>query len=157
MDPIGQWLSESARPTSGPALSVGCERAVRVGLERRCWAGHAGPSCQRVRAVSGKKEKEKGSWAVGAGLGQGEWCWAVAWGLGRSVKELAREGKRENGPQWMFLGRTGFGLETGLGCLCWVCWDLRFGPLLLFFFFFKPHNLFEFKFKFEFNPNTQPK
>ena len=107
--------------------------------------------------VSGEKEKEKGIWAVGAGLGQGEWCWAVAWGLGRSVKELAREGKRENGPQWMFLGRTRFGLETGLGCLCWVCWDLRFGPLLLFFFFFKPHNLFEFKFKFEFNPNTQPK
>ena len=70
--------------------------------------------------VSGEKEKEKGSWAVGAGLGQGEWCWAMAWGLGRSVKELACEGKRENGPQWMFLGRTGFGLETGLGCRCWV-------------------------------------
>ena len=41
--------------------------------------------------VSGEKEKEKGSWAVGAGLG-------------RSVKELAREGKRENGPQWRFAG-----------------------------------------------------
>ena len=54
--------------------------------------------------VSGEKEKEKGIWAVGAGLGQGEWCWAVAWGLGRSVKELAREGKRENGPQWRFAG-----------------------------------------------------
>ena len=60
--------------------------------------------------MSGEKEKEKGIWAVGARLGQGEWCWAVAWGLDRNVKELAREGKRENGPQWMFLGRTGFGL-----------------------------------------------
>jgi hypothetical protein len=49
------------------------------------------------------------------------------------------------------------GLGTGVGCRCWVCWDLRFGPLLLFFFFFKPHNQFEFKFKFEFNPNTQSK
>ena len=26
--------------------------------------------------VSGEEEKEKGSWAVGAGLGHGEWCWA---------------------------------------------------------------------------------
>ena len=140
MDPIGQWLSESARPTSGPALSVGCERAVRVGLERRCWAGHAGPSCQRVRAVSGKKEKEKGSWAVGAGLGQGEWCWAVAWGLGRSVKELAREGKRENGPQWRFAGPN------------WV-WVV-FCFLFLFLIQTITH-LGEFKFNFEFTTSTQ--
>ena len=66
----------------------------------RCGDRPAGPG----ERVSRKKEKEKGSWAVGAGLGQGEWCWAVAWGLGRSVKELAREGKRENGPQWRFAG-----------------------------------------------------
>ena len=45
--------------------------------------------------VSGEKEKEKGIWAVGAGLGQGEWCWAVAWGLGRRGGESwARVGKR---------------------------------------------------------------
>ena len=113
--------------SDGWSVSRGAEaRWRRRGAVRgsACWPGER---------VSGEKEKEKGSWAVGAGLGQGEWCWAVAWGLGRSVKELAREGKRENGPQWRFMGRTGFGLETGLGFRCWVCWDLRFGPLLLFF------------------------
>ena len=117
MDPIGQWLSESARPTSGPALSVGCERAVRVGLERRCWAGHAGPSCQRVRAVSGKKEKEKGSWAVGAGLG-------------RSVKELACEGKKRTGRR---------GREKGLRAgLVWVlgCYGFGFEFCFRFSFYF---------------------
>ena len=113
MDPIGQWLSESARPTSGPALSVGCERAVRVGLERRCWAGHAGPSCQRVRAVSGKKEKEKGSWAVGAGLGQGEWCWA-----GGKRERADRAGSAwEKVKRWV---RPGFKLGWVSFGLLWV-------------------------------------
>ena len=145
--------AQQARGRTGRSgeLALGCEWRAARGKGRERGAGWA---------LLGQA-RERGSWVElgwtdrGSGLGQGEWCWAVAWGLDRNVKELAREGKRENGPQWMFLGRTGFGLETGLGCLCWVCWDLRFGPLLLFFF--KPHNLFEFKFKFEFNPDTQPK
>ena len=83
MDPIGQWLSESARPTSGPALSVGCERAVRVGLERRCWAAR----WTELSASSGGEREE--------GKGEGELgCW------------------RWTGPGRVVLGRgVGFGPE----------------------------------------------
>ena len=77
-----RWL------TSRAALSVGCVRAVRVGLKRReggsaCWAAGAGEGeeCDAGRAavagraaerksVRGEEEKEEGSWAVGV-LGPG--------------------------------------------------------------------------------------
>ena len=63
--------------------------------------------------VSGEEEKEKGSWAVGAGLGQGEWCWAG--------------GKRERadraGPAWEKVKRwvrPGFKLGWVSFGLLWV-------------------------------------
>ena len=77
-----RWLTGRAAP------SVGCVRAVRVGLKRReggsaCWAAGAGEGeeCDAGRAavagraaerksVRGEEEKEEGSWAVGV-LGPG--------------------------------------------------------------------------------------
>ena len=94
----------------------------------RCGDQPAGPG----ERVSGEKEKEKGIWAVGAGLGQGEWCWAVAWGLGRSGGSL---------------GRTGFGLFFRfLGLVSFLFFSLLFQTQL---------ELNEFKHKFDFNPSTQ--
>ena len=75
----------------------------------RCGDQPAGPG----ERVSGDKEKEKGSWAVGAGLGQGEWCWAG--------------GKRERadraGPAWEKVKRwvrPGFKLGWVSFGLLWV-------------------------------------
>ena len=88
-------------------------------VERLAWcrgkveeAGH-GAGIGLLGRVSGEEEKEKGSWAVGAGLGQGEWCWAG--------------GKRERadraGPAWEKVKRwvrPGFKLGWVSFGLLWV-------------------------------------
>ena len=145
MDPVGQWLSESARPTSGPVLSVGCERAVRVGLERRCWAGHAGSAWEKKGRPGRAEERRGGPLLAGpekvvgiggereAGRGEEKRSWAAGWFDGL---------KREKGNWagfWDWAGMLGFVM----------------GFPFLFLFFKHYSNLIKFKFKFEFNPSTQ--
>jgi len=62
---------------------------------------------------------------------------------------------RPSGPTGKERERERVGRPTGL----WAGFQVHYFSYFhsFFFSFSKPHNLFEFKFKFEFNPNTQPK
>ena len=100
---------------SGAHGSAGEVRAARV-AGRAGWAGCARRGARECGPA--RTEGEAGDWAVREGVarsGPGRWVVGRAGqarGLlsvseGRwagSVKELAREGKRENGPQWRFAG-----------------------------------------------------
>ena len=141
-----RWL------TSRAALSVGCGRAVRVGLERRCWAGHAGPSRKGERlsgrcwaAVSLMRERTGRTRESGRGEGRRRAAMSRGLGSGKLLGPRRSLGRGELGRAERVLGFLGFGL---FGLRVWVFFFLLFSFLNLI------QTKFEFKFEFEFKPHS---
>ena len=128
MGPACQWRGAHER-LSG---------TLWVGPASREWSGGVRGELSRagLSTVAGWAEAEQ------AGLRSGE---------GKSLGRAGPCGEEEK-EDW-----AGTRVEHGLGCLRdWARLLKGLGFLFTILFYFKtPHKLFEFKFKFEFNPSTQ--